>query len=66
MAGFRRPRTTGEMRQNAALLDEDAVGVRVRRARTGKGLPSERDDVAPACAGDRSWKRFRRFQRRSR
>jgi len=65
MGAYRSPKVVGQKRSDAILLvEEDAVkhSVRPRPSRGGHFLPTDRDDIAKANFGDRSWKRYRRSQ----
>ena len=62
---FRNPKTRQEIRDNKALAqeakevhEEFGVGIKVRRT----DLPTAWDDLPKSSAGDRSWKKRRRFQ----
>lgn len=54
---FRRPKTLGELKELAVIED---VGLHPRR--TKRAIPTDRWDIAPSTAGNRSWKRARRTQ----
>ena len=68
----RHPKVTGTKRADVALFgDEEAkkYGLHPRRTgRAGRGkkrsYPDDRDDNFPAAVKNRSWKRYRLFQRR--
>ncbi len=59
MSNFRHPRTQNERKADQAIFsEEDAITIpiqgRVRSGKSGKLLPTERDDRYPAATRDRS------------
>lgn len=66
VCGYRRPRTTQEMRENDAILYEKVESpVKVRASRTKYKLPSENDERPTADKKNRNWKknRHQRYRR---